>query len=101
MGAEGTIEIYDYDIVRKIELEINTTIKDEANYVSFPGYICDWTCNDKNVCFTYFGENTLYEDDFDRKIEFEIIEEVVQEFWKLFKERCHKEASLLFQEVWT
>lgn len=114
MGSDGHIAIYSYAKVRNILKEINATIPDKKNWLSFPGYILGWRVNNQEACLVYWdcgmGHKHAYLGQWQYELEY-YIREAQKEggYWKdlakkfsEFRDRCNAEAIIVEdQEVWT
>lgn len=116
MGSDGHIKIYNYDKVKKIMLEINSTIPEKEHQFDFPGYILDWTVNNQRACLVYwdfgigrkspFGFLGHWQYDYEAMVSdakqkggiYKVRAKKFKEFW----DRCDAEAVIVKdQQVWT
>jgi hypothetical protein len=100
MGADGHIKIYDYEKVKAIIDEMNSSLP-ENEQVDFPGYVCDWECNGKKACLIYWGE-PYYTSQFDYAKENWGGDETARaKNMAELESRCAEAVIVRDQEVWT
>jgi hypothetical protein len=47
----------DNDLVGYDEIRVRYYDEDDKEPPHWPGYVCDWTCNGKQACLVYWGDN--------------------------------------------